>query len=129
MRLPDFAASDATRRFNTDLYLEHLEEASFLYEQRIGLYDDPEVSWLDIGRFEERLKAHLEALSSGDAAALEICQLRTQEGDAGELYAAVCVFCRADRRDLVGGVLKRLDLEDPVRSRAVCDAITDEMPP
>ena len=128
MRLPNFAAEDGTRRFSADLYLEHLEEASFLYEQRLGFYDDPEVTWLDIGRFEERLEAHLEALVSGGELALEICVRRSEEGDPGELYTAVCVFCRDQRRDLIGVVLKRLDLKDSVRSRAVRDAITDEMP-
>jgi len=27
--------------FETELYQEHLEEASFLYEQRLTLFDDP----------------------------------------------------------------------------------------
>ena len=44
------------------------------------------------------------------------------------MYAAVCVFCRQGRRDLLGAVLKRLDVDDPPRSRALRDAITDEMP-
>jgi uncharacterized protein (TIGR02270 family) len=128
MRLPNFAAEDGTRRFSADLYLEHLEEASFLYDQRLGLYDDPEVTWLDIGKFEDRLEAHLEALVSGGELALEICVRRSEEGDPGELYTAVCVFCRHQRRDLLGVVLKRLDLKDSLRSTAVRDAITDEMP-
>ena len=34
--------------FETELYQEHLEEASFLYEQRLTLFDDPEITWLDI---------------------------------------------------------------------------------
>jgi len=29
--------------FETELYQEHLEEASFLYEQRLTLFDDPEI--------------------------------------------------------------------------------------
>jgi uncharacterized protein (TIGR02270 family) len=128
MRLPDFAAEDATRRFSADLYLEHLEEASFLYEQRIGLYDDPDVTWLDVGKFEERLEAHLEALLGGGAVALETCQRKTAEGDPGELYTAICIFCRVRGRDLLADVLKRLDADAAVRSRAVSDAIADEMP-
>jgi uncharacterized protein (TIGR02270 family) len=128
MRLPNFAASEATRRFSAELYLEHLEEASFLYEQRIGLYDDPEVTWLGIGRFEERFAAHLDALVGGGDAALETCQRKTEEGEPGELYTAVCTFCRSGRRELLGAVLKRLDFENLPRTRALRDAITDEMP-
>ena len=128
MRLPDFAASDATRRFNVDLYLEHLEEAAFLYEQRRGLYDDPEVTWLGIGQFEERLEAHIDALVGRDGAALEICQRQAEEGGPGELYTAVCVFCRGGRRDVLGAVLKHLDPDNAERSLAVSDALKDEMP-
>jgi uncharacterized protein (TIGR02270 family) len=128
MRLPHFAADEAARRFSADLCLEHLEEAAFLYEQRRGLYDDPQVTWLDIGKFEERLSAHLGGLLASGELALEICQRKAQEGEPGELYAAVCVFCRLDRRDLLGAVLKRIDFENAVRSRALRDAITDEMP-
>src|SRR5262249_35732245 len=128
MRLPDFAASDATREFNTDLYQEHLEEASFLYEQRLSLYDDPEMTWVDIGEVEERLEAHIDALVLGTDLALEVCQRRAEEGEPGELYAAVCVFCRTGRRDLLIAVLKALDPEDAVRPQAVSDAMKDEMP-
>src|SRR6476620_1226608 len=105
MRLPNFAASEATRRFSADLYLEHLEEASFLYEQRLGLYDDPEITWLDIGKVEERFAAHLDALIGGGDGALEICQQKCEQGEPGDLYTAVCVFCRSGRRDLLGAVL------------------------
>jgi uncharacterized protein (TIGR02270 family) len=128
MRLPDFGAEDATRDFHTGLYLEHLEEASFLYEQRLGLYDDPEVTWLDIGEFEERLEAHIDALVLGEGLAVEICRRRAEEGETGELYAAVCVFCRVGGRDLLGAVLKGLDPDDAARLQAVSDAMKDEMP-
>jgi uncharacterized protein (TIGR02270 family) len=128
MRLPDFAAETATRSFNVELYREHLEEASFLYEQRLSLYDDPELSWLDIGKFEERMEAHLDALVLGQGLAVEICRYRAEEGEVGELYAAVCVFCRVSRRDLLEAVLKGLDPDDEARSQAVSDAMKDEMP-
>jgi len=128
MRLPDFAAEGATRGFNIDLFREHLEEASFLYEQRRKLYDDPEVTWLGIGEFELRLKAHINALVSGEDVALEICERQAREGEPGELYAAVCVFCQLGRRESVSEVLRRLDTDNAVRSQAVSDAMKDEMP-
>ena len=37
-----------------------IEEASFLYEQRLSLFDDPEITWLDIEDFEERFEAHID---------------------------------------------------------------------
>jgi len=51
--------------FETELYQEHLEEASFLYEQRLTLFDDPEITWLDIADFEERFEAQDWGLGSG----------------------------------------------------------------
>jgi uncharacterized protein (TIGR02270 family) len=116
------------REFRIELYQEHLEEASFLYEQRLGLFHDPEISWLDIGEFEERLEAHIDALVVGEDLALDICRTRSREGDFGELYAAVCVFCRQKRRELVADVLKELEPTDAERVRAVADALKRELP-
>ena len=64
--------------FETELYQEHLEEASFLYEQRLTLFDDPEITWLDIEDFEERFEAHIDALVVGEELALK-------ERDLGDL--------------------------------------------
>ena len=48
--------------FSSKLYLEHLEEASFLYEQRLDLLDDPELTWRDIEDFEDRFEPHIAGL-------------------------------------------------------------------
>ena len=118
------------RQFRIELYEEHLEEASFLYEQRCGLFDDPEITWLDIGEFEERLEAHIDALVVGGDLALDVCTRRAGEGDFGELFAALCVVCRQQRKDLATPILHRL--ADPEtgaeRMRAVGDALKLEMP-
>jgi HEAT repeat protein len=116
------------RQFRIELYEEHLEEASFLYEQRLGLFHDPEITWLDIGEFEDRLEAHIDALVVGADLALDVCERRSREGDFGELFAAICVFCRQKRKDLVSAVLKNLDVADGDWLRAVTDALKDEMP-
>lgn len=116
------------KEFRIELYQEHLEEASALYEQRLALVDDPEITWLDIGEFEERLEAHIDALVVGAELALDVCKTQAEEGDFGELYAAVCVFCRQGRRDLVSATLDTLDVEDGERVKAVTDALKDEMP-
>ena len=87
--------------FETELYQEHLEEASFLYEQRLTLFDDPEITWLDIADFEERFEAHIDGLVVGEEPALNVCKTQAMEGDFGELHAAVRVFCRQNRLDFV----------------------------
>lgn len=114
--------------FATGIYQEHLEEASFIYEQRLYLFDDPEVTWLDIEDFEERFEAHIDGLVVGEELALEVCKTQAIEGDSGELHAAIRVFCRQNRKDLVLGVLEKLDPEDAESMQAVSDALKHEFP-
>ncbi|HIF59885.1 MAG TPA: hypothetical protein EYQ26_10440 [Rhodospirillales bacterium] len=116
------------KAFNIELYQEHLEEASFLYEQRLGLLNDPELTWMDIDEFEQRLEAHIDALVVGEDLALEVCQTQAEEGDFGELFAAVCVFCRQNQAKRVADILDNLDMEDEERVQAVTDALKYECP-
>ena len=114
--------------FETELYQEHLEEASFLYEQRLTLFDDPEITWLDIADFEERFEAHIDGLVVGEEPALNVCKTQAMEGDFGELHAAVRVFCRQNRLDFVQECLEALDPEDTERVQAISDALNHELP-
>jgi uncharacterized protein (TIGR02270 family) len=118
----------STRDFYIGLYQEYLEEASFLYEQRWTLFDDPEITWEDIHDFEERFEAHIDGLVVGEALALEVCKTQAVEGDFGELHAAVRVFCRQNRQDLVFRVLEELDPEVAERGQAISDALKHEFP-
>jgi uncharacterized protein (TIGR02270 family) len=114
------------RDFYIGLYQEHLEEASFLYEQRLTLFNDPEITWKDIHDFEERFEAHIDGLVVGETLALEVCKTQAREGDFGELHAAVRVFCRQNRQDLALWVLAELDPEAPESIQAVSDALKHE---
>lgn len=114
--------------FSVELYREHLEEASFLYEQRGTLFSDAEVTWPDIGDFEERFARHIEALAVGEETALQVCRDQAAKGDAGELHAAVRVFCRHKRLDLLQEVWRQLDIADTDRVLAVSDALKSEWP-
>lgn len=116
------------RRFHVELYEEHLEEASFLYGQRLTLFDDAEVSWVTVGEWDERLEAHIDALVIGEDLALEVCVKHAVEGDFGELFAAACVFCRQQRFDLLREVIAALDPEDPEKLQAMADALKYECP-
>ncbi len=118
--------SDA--EFSSELYLEHLEEASFLYSQRCVLLAEGRLPWPDVAEFEERLEAHLDALVLGGEAACDVCRERITEGDAGELFAAISVFCRLGARDDVETVQESLDAADTDRMQAMTDALIREMP-
>jgi uncharacterized protein (TIGR02270 family) len=114
------------RQFNIELYQEHLEEASFLYEQRLALLHDPEITWKDLAEFEDRFEAHIDALVVGEDLALEVCRTQAQEGDFGELHAAVRVFCRQNKGDFVAEAWRDLDTEDLERTKAIGDALKNE---
>lgn len=118
----------STRAFLIELYEEYLEEASFLYEQRRTLYNNPEISWKKIGEFEERLEAHIDGLIVGDKLAVEVCRRHAAEGDFGELFAAMCVFCRQGKRDLVLSIFDQLNPDDPEKACAIADALKYELP-
>lgn len=118
----------SNRSFLTELYIEHLEEASFLYEQRLALLDDPEVAWTDVQDFEDRFEAHIDALVLGGDLALEVCHQRIDEGDFGETHALIRVACRVDRRDLLSAAIARLEPDDEAGARAVGEALEHEMP-
>jgi uncharacterized protein (TIGR02270 family) len=122
------AAGPSVRGFTIGLYLEHLEEASFLYEQRLWLLDDVDVAWPEVADFEDRLEAHLDALVLGNELAIEVCRQQAERGDFGELYAALVVFCRHRRLELVRQVIDRIESSDADRVRAAATALSHELP-
>ncbi|MCA9654384.1 MAG: hypothetical protein KC501_30970 [Myxococcales bacterium] len=114
------------RRFLRSLHEEHLEEISALYERRIGLLDDTEIDHDDILGLEARIEAHLDALVVGAEPALELCAERSLEGDAGELFGALCVFFRQGRQDLFEAALARFAPEDEEAEAEPPPAADDE---
>ena len=120
--------ANSIRQFDIEICEQHLEEASFLYEQRLAYLVDPELTWKELDEFEERFEAHIDALVVGADLALEVCKAHCSSGDFGELHAAMRVFCRQDRSDLTYTVLQNLDVEDPDTVQAVIDALKAECP-
>jgi len=116
------------RDFLVGLYQEHLEEASFLFEQRRHLFTDDELSWIQLAEFEDRLEAHLDALVVGGDLALEVCRAAASDGDSGQLFAAVTVFCRLEQAPLLAHVLKVIDLTQEERTAALSEALRYELP-
>ena len=118
----------SVREFNLGLYAEHLDEASFLYTQRLALLKDSEILWTDLGGLESRLEAHVDALVVGGELALKKCTEKVAEGDAGVLFASVSVYCRQKRSDLLALILKQIDFSQPDQLAALTDALKWELP-
>jgi len=83
--------NQAIAAFAAGIYQDHLSEASFLYEQRLSLLDDPELTWKALGDFEDRFEAHIDGLVVGENLALEVCKQQASAGDFSELHAR-CEF-------------------------------------
>lgn len=117
-----------TRNFRLGLYLEHIEEIAFLYDQSLTLRRQADFAWRGLDAFEDRLEAHLDALVLGGPLALELCAQRVTEGEPGELFAAVAVFCRHQRSaEFALGVQALATLEAPHRT-AFAAALARELP-
>jgi len=118
----------SSQTFLIELYEEYLEEASFLYEQRLTLLNNPEITWKQIADFEDRFEAHIDGLVVGKDLALEVCSRQAKAGDFGEAHAAVRVFCRQNRKDLFLKLVEVLDAEDVTRVQAIAEALKYELP-
>jgi|SRR5688572_12118866 len=114
--------------FRIGLYREHLEEASALYDLRKALLVEPNRDWQSRRDFEERLEAHIDALVVGGALALQVCAEQVRDGDAGELFAGLSVFCRQQEAAQVAAMWRQLDFGEPARVQAVTDALKFELP-
>ncbi|MBT8339114.1 MAG: hypothetical protein HKP58_03135 [Desulfatitalea sp.] len=125
--IPTLSDGPSQQGFYVGLYLEHLEECSFLYEQRLTLFEDPEICWTDIEDFEERFEAHVDAFVIGEQLALDVCRMRAAEGDFGELHAALRVFCRQKRMDYLQEALEGADINEDTMT-AITEALKHELP-
>jgi uncharacterized protein (TIGR02270 family) len=114
--------------FAAGLYQEHLEEISFLYEYRKSLLDDHQIKWTDIGDAENRLEAHLDALIVGGQPALETCLKKARDGDFGECYGVLRLFCRQNELELVKRIIAGIPAEDGDMATAAGDALKIDMP-
>jgi len=117
-----------SRTFRIGLYLEHLEESSFLYDQCRALRKQPDFTWRSLLDFEDRLEAHIDALMIGNALALEVCNKRIPEAEPGELFAAITVLCRAGLAQDFSRSIAGLEDADPARRQAFVDALSRELP-
>jgi uncharacterized protein (TIGR02270 family) len=116
------------RYFSEDIYMEHLEEVSFLYESRLYLLNDYGGPWPDMATIETRIEAHIDALVMGEGLALDLCRQQIDEGNQGVLYAVVRVFCRHKKDDWFKEVQDGLDPGNTNRVNAVTDALNHDLP-
>lgn len=113
--------------FAMGLYRDHLDEASFLYEQRLLLLNDPELGWIDLVSFEDRFESHLDALVIGRDLAIEVCKEGAGEGP-GNMHVAASLYCRLNRLDLLSELYDSIDPVETQMVRAAGEALQRELP-
>lgn len=100
------------KQFLIELYQEHIEEASFLYEQKIAYSHDPTISWRDITHEEDRMLAHIDALIIGQDLAKKTAEEMLEEGDPGVIYTYTLLCCYLNDLQSVFSMWKSIDLND-----------------
>jgi hypothetical protein len=120
--------SAQTADFHRAIFEEHIEAAAFLYEQRLLRLGGADRAWTDLADIEMRIELHLDALLVGHDPALAMCAERAIAGEPGELFAALCVFCRRGNAEHTAEVLQALDPAQPARMHAVQHALSQELP-
>lgn len=109
------------------LYLEHLEEVSFIYERWLWMMRVQQFNWFNFKELEKRLEAHLDGLFEvEDEHALVVCAEQALEGDFGQCYGAFRVLARACRFDVLEDLICRMDLTDTRRMKGIVDALCHE---
>ncbi|MBS0453290.1 MAG: hypothetical protein JSS14_18515 [Proteobacteria bacterium] len=116
------------KAFTRGLHEEHLQEISLLFEQRLAMRRKPDFTWLEVEDIEDRIEAHLDALLIGGELALEVCRHAAQEGDFGEVFGAIVVFCRQQQAPLLAEALRTMDLKDPKKQYALAMALRKALP-
>ena len=121
----------AARQYACDLYEEHLDEASFLYERWLNSYEDPACPWEELVHVGQRLDRHVTALVAGGEVAVELCHARcpaATAGEHGDVYAAVRVYGCTDRFDLFCELTGAAAPWEDERALAVEDALVRDAP-
>lgn len=114
---------DDVAAFQQELYEEHQEEASFLYELRTGLIHDEELSWLDLEDFDQRIQAHLDGLAGGGIHGRSVAIGAAHSGEAGSIYVAARNLCNAGDLGEFLDFLKELEMEEGEAYQALVDGL------
>jgi len=90
-----------------EVYVRHLEEFRFLWEQRRAALRSPDLTLRDVGRLDERMAAHLEGLLLTGVAAVPVLEAGLSGDDPSGVFASAYVL---------------LSLRDPTAAERVMEA-------
>ncbi|MEP1446868.1 MAG: hypothetical protein ABJK37_12215 [Paraglaciecola sp.] len=99
-------------QFLHDLFDEHVDEASFLHQQKISQLRAQEITWAEIHDDEQRFAAHVDALIINGVEAEPYLAKKTGDFDSEQLFVYVSFLIRADKFDRFLNLLEEIDFED-----------------
>lgn len=114
--------------FNRGLYEEHLEEASFLYEQRALGLEDLELTWRDMADYESRRDAHLNGLICGGDHAYAVCREAALDGGPGELFCAFFLACRQRQIEPLLALMRDITPDEEDQIAAIVEGLIPACP-
>lgn len=120
--------SQAIWDYYRELYMEHFEEAGFLYENRIANLCDDQLQWHEFQDDEARLEAQLEALVIGGQLAMDIVLEFCKEGEVSAFYVLACLYCRHNDIRGLFKFFSQLDPEKPETLNALNDGLIQDWP-
>jgi uncharacterized protein (TIGR02270 family) len=88
-----FAAAEISALSHRAIIEIHASEAAFLWRSRTQAAHAPNFDLVHLGRLDERLIAHLDALRVAGAVGAEIAQHGNEAGDAGGLFVSAWLAC------------------------------------
>lgn len=118
--------SRALERFYRELYVEHVDNAGFLYEQWAARLLESAPAARALLGLEARLEPHVDALVLGGERALAVCLQAAASGEPGERHVAARLFCRLRHAGGLRAVLDGHDAavaDDPAAAAALRTAI------
>ena len=109
------------------IYLEHVEEISHFWEQRVQWICDPEIDYSDLHELDARIDAHVDALCIGLEQDLLCVDDLGVSDEAGDLHALLRIYARSGRWSDIDIYLENTDLADEELYRAARDALAWEL--
>ncbi len=109
--------------FRDSFYESLFINASWLYEQRLGFFENSEYQWTDLKPFEKRLSKYLESLVKRDNHVEIYCQEHALDGDSGDIFTAVYVLSKRKGLDGLYVLFDDIDFSDKDYRQSLVDAV------
>lgn len=118
----------STTKFIRDLCSEHLDEAAFLFEQKLLQLRTSETTWAQSQEDDNRIEAHIDALLVEQSISLPFFQSAIENYAGAELFIITALVCRIGNVNELFKLLDGTNLDDAENAEAISMALEFEAP-